>query len=72
MVYGLYVLSPGTGFLAPVAAMLVMNIASLVSAPGDQDHTISPSALTRSSACKLHAANDRVHRIPHPTLVTIA
>jgi hypothetical protein len=52
--------------------MFVMTIANLASAPGDQDHTISPSALTRSSACKLHTASDRVHRIPHPTLVTIA
>jgi len=68
-----YTCSPrGPAFLPPSPAMLVMNISDLVSAPGDQDHTTSSSALTRSSACKLHAACDRVHRIPHPTLVTIA
>ncbi len=39
--YGLYVLSPGTGFLAPVARP--RHAASLASAPGCQDHTISPS-----------------------------
>jgi hypothetical protein len=47
--YGLYALSPGTGrgpgFLAPVARKpLIERIASLASASGGQDHTISPSA----------------------------
>src|SRR5689334_7849802 len=49
--YGLYVISPGTGFLAPVASALVVTCcAYLISAPGDQDHTISPCASDRSSA----------------------
>ncbi len=39
--YGLYVLSPGTGSLAPVTHP--RHAASLASAPGCQDHTISPS-----------------------------
>jgi len=45
-------------------------IASLASAPGGQDHTISPSASCRSSACETHAAPCRGHRIPCPTFVT--
>jgi hypothetical protein len=40
--------------------------ANLTPASGRQDHTTSPSALARSSARR------RVHRIPHPTFVTIA
>ncbi len=39
--YGLYVLSPGTGSLAPVTHP--RHAASLASAPGCQDHTTSPS-----------------------------
>jgi hypothetical protein len=35
--------------------MLVMNIATLTPAPGCQDHTISPSAHSRSSR-KLHTS----------------
>jgi len=42
---GLYVLSPGTGVLAPVVRDARQSIATLTSAPGGQDHTISPSAL---------------------------
>jgi len=43
MAYGLYMISPGTGSLAPVGRELV-EFATLISAPGYQDHTTSPSA----------------------------
>ena len=39
----------------------------LISASGYQAHTTSPSAKCRSSF-----RHNRVHRIPHPTFVTIA
>jgi hypothetical protein len=53
--------------------MLVMNIANLASAPGCQDHTISPSALSPFvGTIKFALRADRVHRIPLPTSVTIA
>jgi hypothetical protein len=42
-------------------------ITSLMPASGHQDHTTSPSASAR-----LVFARRRVHRIPHPTFVTIA
>ena len=42
MVYGLYALSPVTGFLATVAGGIAST--DLIPASGDQDHTISPSA----------------------------
>jgi hypothetical protein len=38
----------------------------LTSAPGGQDHTISPCMRTRSSACSTQAARHHAHRIPHP------
>ena len=66
---GLYVISPGTGVFAPV--IRARRTADLISAPGDQDHTISPSASCRSSAL-LSAATRRVHRVPRSTSVTIA
>ncbi len=43
----------------------------LISASGDRDRTISPSASTRSSSRKTRPGQN-VHRIPPPTLVTIA
>ena len=46
------------------------SIANLASATGGQDHTTSPSAPCRSSACEAHAATCRGHRIPCPTFVT--
>ncbi|MGC2778039.1 MAG: LysR substrate-binding domain-containing protein [Bradyrhizobium sp.] len=48
MVYGLYVLSPGTGLVCPRHRRIITT--SLASASGGQDHTISPSAPCRSSA----------------------
>jgi hypothetical protein len=42
--------------------------ASLISASGYQDHATLPSA----GAVVRHIDNARVHRIPHPTFVTIA
>src|SRR4029077_16981844 len=42
--------------------------ASLISASGYQDHATLPSA----GSVVRHIDNARVHRIPHPTFVTIA
>jgi hypothetical protein len=47
-------------------------IANLASASGCQDHTISPSYQSRSSAREPRAATPTGHRIPRPTFVTIA
>jgi hypothetical protein len=55
------------GLLSPSAAQRVSVVAVLTPASGRQDHTTSPSA---SSALVL--SRQSVHRIPHPTLVTIA
>ncbi len=61
-----YTFSPrGPAFLPPSLATLVKSIASLVSAPGDQDHTISPSASRHSSVAAF-----RVHRSPLLRIVT--
>ena len=70
MVYGLYVPSPATGFLATVARAYVS--ANLTPASGCQDHTTSPSVKLLSSARIKRAAHPHVHRIPFPTSVTIA
>ena len=48
MVYGLYVLSPGTGLVCPRHRRIITT--GLASASGGQDHTISLSAPCRSSA----------------------
>jgi hypothetical protein len=58
--YGLYALSSGTGVLAPVIGI----VANLASAPGCQDHTISPSCPYCSSAREQRAATPTGHRIP--------
>jgi hypothetical protein len=55
------------GFVATIACKVIAST-GLTSASGCQDHTTSPSAI--SSAFVLCAS--RVHRIPHPTFVTIA
>jgi hypothetical protein len=58
-------LSPVTGLIATVASKI--SFTNLTPASGRQDHTASPStgrALVSSAA--------HVHRIPHPTSVTIA
>jgi hypothetical protein len=63
--YGLSRALPGVpGFLATVAGG--SSSASLISASGDQDHTISPSAPAALVFRRLC-----VHRIPLPTFVTI-
>jgi hypothetical protein len=57
----------GPGLFAPVVSVMRSIIANLTPASGRQDHTTSPSAdqrLRQRAAC--------VHRIPHPTSVTIA
>jgi len=61
MDYDLYALSSGTGLFAPVTRAARPSIASLTSAPGGQDHTISPSA---STAVRPTAST----RPPHPAL----
>jgi hypothetical protein len=48
------------------------RFADLASAPGCQDHTISPSAPCRSSVHETYTATLRVHRIPASRAVTIA
>src|SRR6185312_2526072 len=56
---------PGVpGFLATVAGR--SSSADLIPASGDQDHTTSPSAPAALVSHGLY-----VHRIPHPTFVTI-
>jgi hypothetical protein len=64
--YGLSRALPGVpGFVATVACK--SSLARLIPASGDQDHTALPSALAL-----LVWQNKCVHRIPHPTSVTIA
>src|SRR5262249_5480940 len=64
----LYALSPGTGVLAPVIGI----VANLASAPGCQDHTISPSCPCRSSARETARCDTDRPSHPAPTFVTIA
>jgi hypothetical protein len=67
MVYGLYVISPGTGLSCPRHPQDAKRVfADLASASGGQDHTTSPSA----SATFVRRAI-RVHRIPASRIVTI-
>jgi hypothetical protein len=54
-------------FLPPSSTQCASIVADLMPASGHQDHAASPSA---SNALRL--ARHRVHRIPGPTLVTIA
>jgi hypothetical protein len=65
-----FVLSPGTGFIAPVIREYV--ITDLAPAPGRQDHTTSPS-VTSPFVCT-HEARCEPLRPPHPTsrFLTIA
>jgi len=75
MGYGLYALSLGTGVIAPIVARrkCVVAFATMrdriarASAPGGQDHTISPSV---SKADRLSARYG--HRFPASRVVTIA
>ena len=70
MGYGLYALSAGTGFLAPVRD----NARALrgTSAPGGPDHTTSPSARMRSSALVIRMLRTRTATAPRLTFVTTA
>jgi hypothetical protein len=64
---GLYVVSPvRPGFVVTVISVMRSIIAKSAPASGRRDHTTSPSAIRHSSR------DDRVHRIPLPTSVTIA
>src|SRR5262245_18526790 len=65
-VYGLLRALPGVHDLL-VTVVCGSSSANLAPAQGCQDHTTSPSA-----PAALVARADRVHRIPRPTLVTIA
>jgi hypothetical protein len=66
MVYGLSrALLGEPGFLATVTLRHISQ--SLIPASGDQDHTSLPSASAAFVSRYLY-----VHRIPRPTLVTIA
>jgi hypothetical protein len=55
-------------FVTIAGAIAEAIVADLTPASGRQDHTASPSA----GAARSSAALPRVHRIPHPTFVTIA
>ena len=67
----IYTRSPwGPAVLPPSPQQFV--IAGLASAPGCQDHAISPSHRDCSSAQETRAATRHAHRIPHPTSVTTA
>jgi hypothetical protein len=59
-------LSPGTGLSCP-RHRRKSSSANLTPASGRQDHTTSPSAVAPLVLRRYH-----VHRIPHPTSVTIA
>jgi len=58
---------PGDRLIVTVTRVMRSIIANLTPAPGRQDHTTSPSAI-----CAVRQKRIRVHRIPHPTSVTIA
>ena len=66
---GLYVLSPGTGSLAPVACELVAirRLGLSTGRPGPHDFTVR---IVLFVGMKNHAAARHAHRIPHPTFVT--
>jgi len=67
-----YTRSPrGPAFLPP-SVVNPLGSATLMSAPGHQDHTTSPCAAGCSSARDTRAATATPHRIPRPTSVTIA
>src|SRR5882672_1639871 len=68
--YGLFRALPGDRALLPPSP--ADRSASLTPASGRQDHTASPSATGVSSSAPSHAQRRCVHRIPHPTSVTIA
>ena len=68
--YGLYVVSSVRRASGHRRLMFVTR--GLISASGDRDRTISPSAKMLSSTRFKRAEHPRVHRIPLPTSVTIA
>jgi hypothetical protein len=65
MGYGLYVISPGTGLIAPVtrnARQKHRDLSASTGTPGPHDFAVrEPAPVLRKP---------RVHRIPHPTSVT--
>jgi len=66
--YGLFRALPGDrALLSPSPAQWMSIVASLMPASRHQDHAASPSTI---GALVFYA--NRVHRIPHPTFVTIA
>ncbi|WP_407154641.1 hypothetical protein [Bradyrhizobium sp. STM 3557] len=69
--YGLYVISPGTGVLAPVSRQRARRVALGISIgmPGPHDFAVRIVLFVRMT---IHAAATCAHRIPHSTSVTIA
>ena len=61
--YSLYVISLGTGLSCPHRSR-DHHLASLASASGGQDHTISPSASAPFARTNNRARRQYVHRIP--------
>jgi hypothetical protein len=72
VVYGLYVISSGTGSLAPVACELVAirRLGISTGMPGPHDFAVRDRIVRRQVISSLRRAP--VHRISGPTLVTIA
>jgi hypothetical protein len=70
MVYGLYVISLGTGLSCSHHPR--DHLASLTPASGCQDHTTSPSASAPFVRTIARARRQSVHRIPASRVVTIA
>jgi len=72
VVYGLYVISSGTGSLAPVACELVAirRLGISTGMPGPHDFAVRDRIVRRQVISSLRRAP--VHRISSPTLVTIA
>src|SRR4051812_9486821 len=70
--YGLYVISPGTGCLAPVARALVdsRELGISTGMPGTHDFAVRECIVRPSAVSSRRHAH--VHRISGPTLVTIA
>jgi hypothetical protein len=64
--YGLYVLSPGTGVLAPVTCELVAirRLSASTGAPGPHDFAVRKRIVRRRVVSSLRHAH--VHRIPKP------
>jgi hypothetical protein len=65
------VISSGTGVLAPVGVGLVepIDLSASTGTPGPHDFAVRVVLFVRA---KITLQHRHVHRIPHPTFVTIA